>query len=109
MPSKDKEYVIVKGRIVPMNDAAFRLALKHFGATKDRPEQKLIPMELIKMPKLQILPKKITPVVVTEVKAEVVAPVVAAPIVVTPTEVKTEIPVIEKKVTRPAKRKPVKR
>lgn len=109
MPPKNKEYVLVKGRIVPMNDAAFRLASKHFGATKDRPEEKVIPIELLKLPKIQILPKKIIPVVVTEVKTEVVAPIVVAPVVVTPTEVKIDAPDIEKKVVRPAKRKPVKR
>lgn len=51
-----KDFVIVKGKVVKMNDAAFQIASKHFGATKNRPAQKTVPIELLKMPKLPIIP-----------------------------------------------------
>lgn len=52
-----KEYVIVKGKLVKMNENAFRIASRHFGATKNRPTEKAIPIELLRMPKLQIQPR----------------------------------------------------
>jgi hypothetical protein len=52
-----KEFVIVKGKLVRMNEAAFEIALKRFGATKNRPTEKAIPIELLRMPKLQIQPR----------------------------------------------------
>jgi hypothetical protein len=51
-----KDFVIVKGKVVKMNDAAFQIASKHFGATKNRPAQRAVPIELLKMPKLPIIP-----------------------------------------------------
>jgi len=51
-----KDYVIIKGRVVRMNEAAFKIASKHFGATRNRPDQKHVPIELLKMPKLPIIP-----------------------------------------------------
>lgn len=54
----DKHEVIVKGRIIKMNERAYKIASKHFGATKDRPlgGQKFIPKELLSIPKLPIIP-----------------------------------------------------
>lgn len=80
-----KDYVIVKGRIVKMNENAFRIASKHFGATKNRPTEKTIPVELLKMPKLQIQPRVIQPEVkvVEAQKPEPVtekAPVIESPL-----------------------------
>jgi hypothetical protein len=48
-----KDFVIIKGRVVKMTEAAFKIAEKHFGATKNRPAQQHVPMELLKMPKLK--------------------------------------------------------
>ena len=52
-----KEFVIVKGKLVRMNDAAFAIASKRFGATKNRPTEKVVPIELLRMPKLSIQPR----------------------------------------------------
>jgi hypothetical protein len=65
-----KDFVIVKGKVVRMTDAAYKIASKHFGATKNRPMEKYTPVELLKMPKLPIIPavKKIEKVELPEVK-----------------------------------------
>ena len=59
--ASNKEFVIVKGKLVRMNDAAYAIASKRFGATKNRPTEKTIPIELLRMPKLQIQPRVIQP------------------------------------------------
>jgi hypothetical protein len=47
-----KDFVIVKGRVVRMDDQAYKIASRHFGATKRRPAQKQVPPELLKLPKM---------------------------------------------------------
>lgn len=85
MADKKKNVVLVRGRIVKMNDAAFKIASKYFGATKNKLEEPEIPFELHKLPKLEIVSalKEVKP---TEVKAEEVKAVE-----VVPEEVKTEV------------------
>ena len=80
-----KDYVIVKGKVVRMNDAAYKIASKHFGSTKSRPGLKEIPPDLLKIPKFDIIPGRIP-----LKKVEVVEPVKVEPVVVEP--VKTELP-----------------
>lgn len=107
-----KDFVIIKGKLVKMNDAAFRIASKHFGATKEWPAQRSVPIELLKMPKLPIIPAtkveianlpraetKVEPVKVEIPRVEtpvVKTPVVETPVVKTPT---TEMTVLKKKST----------
>ena len=67
-----KEYVIVKGKLVKMNENAFRIASRHFGATKNRPTEKAIPIELLRMPKLQIQPRIQPEVKVVEAQKPVI-------------------------------------
>lgn len=89
-----KEYIIVKGKVVRMNENAFRIASKYFGATKNRPVEKVVPVELLRMPKLQIQPRKIEP----EIK--VVEPVKPEPVIE-----KVPEPVIEKEPVKVTRRK----
>ena len=85
-----KDKVLVRGRIVKMNAAAFKIASRHFGAKRNKPEEEL-PLELQKVPRLDILPslKKVPELkpemtnikVEPEVKPEVVEPVEVTPVV----------------------------
>lgn len=80
-----KDFVIVKGKVVKMNDAAFQLASKHFGATKNRPAQRAVPIELLKMPKLPIIPaKKVEVVSLPKEELKVIPAVVDIPDVKAP-------------------------
>ncbi|MEN6568986.1 MAG: hypothetical protein ABFC18_03135 [Rikenellaceae bacterium] len=72
-----KTFVIVKGKVVRMNEAAYKIASRHFGATKNRPEERRVPLELLRIPKIPIVPgkspfekKDITPEVIEVPKAE---------------------------------------
>lgn len=82
-----KQNVLVKGRIVRMTDAAFKIASKHFGARKNKVDDNEIPFELGRLPKLDIVSalKEIKPVEVkpVEVKAEEAKPLEVAPVEVT--------------------------
>jgi len=99
-----KDFVIIKGRVVKMTDAAYKIAEKHFGATKNRPAQQHVPMELLKMPKLPIIPadkvvvSKLEKTELPPVKTEDVKPV-EVPVEVTKVE-KTEVPVVKKTAKR---------
>ena len=98
--ASNKEFVIVKGKLVRMNDAAYAIASKRFGATKNRPTEKTIPIELLRMPKLQIQPRVIQPEVKV-VEAQKPEPVIEkAPIIELPSPV-IKLPLeVKKPVTR---------
>ena len=75
----DKKEIIVKGRVIKMSPVAAKIALKHFGGSKDRPMiNKFMPQELLNIPKLPITPavkvvkEKIEPEVKDEIKSEVI-------------------------------------
>lgn len=73
----DKQEIIVKGRVVKMSPLAAKIAMRHFGGSKDRPmTNKFIPEELLNIPKLPITPAvKIVKEKIEsedEIKAEVV-------------------------------------
>jgi hypothetical protein len=87
-----KEEVINKyGRRIRMNEAVRKIAERHFGINKPKPEIKNIPAELLKLPKRiditkaietieipKVTPAKVEPVTVVKeepVKATVKAPV----------------------------------
>jgi hypothetical protein len=91
---QNKEKILVKGRIVKMNDAAFKIASRHFGARRNKPEEER-PIELQKIPKLDIV-SALTKVPKTELPVEV--KVVAEP----QAEVKEVVQEV-KKVTRKRK------
>ena len=55
MPARDKKAVLVKGKIIKMNDAALKIASKHFGAKIQRHDDVDVPFELSKLPKLDII------------------------------------------------------
>jgi hypothetical protein len=58
-----KEIVEVNGKSVRMGEAAFKIASKHFGASKQRTITKEVPIELRKAPpKLAIIPAVKEPV-----------------------------------------------
>lgn len=78
----DKQEIIVKGRVVKMSPLAAKIALKHFGGTKDRPmTNKFMPEELLNIPKLPITPavKIVKEKIESEVKDEINAEVVIVP------------------------------
>ncbi len=60
------EYVIVNGRKRRLSDFAFKIAQKHFGATKDVPQKKEVPIELLKFSDVIVK----APEVIKAVKAE---------------------------------------
>jgi hypothetical protein len=99
-----KDYVIVKGKVVRMNDAAYKIASKHFGATKSRPGLKEIPLDLLRIPKFPIIPTKIQlarqPIPVVET-APVIEPVKEVNL---PKEVKVDLPEVQAQAKRVVKR-----
>ena len=56
-----KKYVVVKGRLQRMDEAAFKIAQRHFGATESRPEKKEVPIELLNLPKKEDIIRKQEP------------------------------------------------
>lgn len=85
-----KEIVEVNGKSVRMGEAAFKIASKHFGASKRRTVTKEVPIELKKAP-----PKlPITPAIKEPVKAEVNLEAKEVNVTAIPEEI------IQKKVTR---------
>jgi len=77
----NKEEVINKyGKRVRMNEAARRIAEQHFGVNKPRPITKVVPAELLKLPKRIDITKaietieipKVAPVKVEPVKVEAI-------------------------------------
>jgi hypothetical protein len=102
-----KEYVIVKGKVVRMNDAAYKIASKHFGATKSRPGLKEIPVDLLRIPKFPIIPTKIQlarqPIPVVET-APVIEPVKEVEIIKEVNEELTKVQEQAKRVVKRAKK-----
>lgn len=85
-----KEFVEVNGKSVRMSEAAFKIASKHFGASKRMAVTKEVPIELKKAP-----PKlPITPSIKEPVKAEVNLEAKEVNVTAIPEEI------IQKKVTR---------
>ena len=95
----NKEEVINKyGKRVRMNEAARRIAEQHFGVNKPRPITKVVPAELLKLPKRIDITKAIETIEIPKVAPVKVEPVaVAEPIKVEPVKA---TPVAKKK--RPA-------
>lgn len=83
----DKQEVIVKGRVIKMSPLAAKIAMKHFGGSKDRPmANKFIPEELLNIPKLPITPA------VKIVKEKIIEDEIKAEVVIVPAdEVKEEV------------------
>jgi hypothetical protein len=83
----DKQEVIVKGRVIKMSPIAAKIAMKHFGGSKDRPmANKFIPEELLNIPKLPITPA------VKIVKEKIIEDEIKAEVVIVPAdEVKQEV------------------
>lgn len=83
----DKQEIIVKGRVVKMSPLAAKIAMKHFGGSKDRPmANKFIPEELLNIPKLPITPA------VKIVKEKIIEDEIKAEVVIVPAdEVKEEV------------------
>jgi hypothetical protein len=92
-----KEFVVVKGKVVKMNDKAFKIASKHFGATKGRPDatgRRAVPAELLALPKLPITPAVKVVKQAVETPIEIPAKVVEE--VIVPEETK-EVKVIKRR------------
>lgn len=83
----DKQEIIVKGRVVKMSPLAAKIAMRHFGGSKDRPmANKFIPEELLNIPKLPITPA------VKIVKEKIIEDEIKAEVVIVPAdEVKEEV------------------
>lgn len=83
----DKQEVIVKGRVIKMSPIAAKIAMKHFGGSKDRPmTNKFIPEELLNIPKLPITPA------VKIVKEKIIEDEIKTEVVIVPAdEVKEEV------------------
>lgn len=83
----DKQEIIVKGRVVKMSPLAAKIAMKHFGGSKDRPmANKFIPEELLNIPKLPITPA------VKIVKEKIIEDEIKTEVVIVPAdEVKEEV------------------
>lgn len=83
----DKQEIIVKGRVVKMSPLAAKIAMKHFGGSKDRPmANKFIPEELLNIPKLPITPA------VKIVKEKIIEDEIKTEVVIAPAdEVKEEV------------------
>jgi hypothetical protein len=61
-----------KGVQVRMNDAALKMAEKHFGLSRHSPTAKEVPIELLKMPKIDITKAvRVEPVKAVEIPKEV--------------------------------------
>jgi hypothetical protein len=65
MPEKYPKNLVTTrtGTQVRMNDAALKMAERHFGVTRNRPRSVQIPPEILKMPKIEIIKAevKVTP------------------------------------------------
>jgi len=93
-----KDYVIVKGRVVRMDEAMLKKFGRHFGAARTRPGAKEAPLDILKIPKLDIIPGKIAlvkkedvtpePVEAVKVESVIVKPVIVKPVEVLPEPVK---------------------
>lgn len=84
----DKQEVIVKGRVIKMSPIAAKIAMKHFGGSKDRPmTNKFIPEELLNIPKLPITPA----VKIVKEKIESEDEIKAEVVIVPADEVKEEV------------------
>lgn len=83
----DKQEIIVKGRVVKMSPLAAKIAMRHFGGSKDRPmANKFMPEELLNIPKLPITPA------VKIVKEKIIEDEIKAEVVIVPAdEVKEEV------------------
>lgn len=83
----DKQEVIVKGRVIKMSPIAAKIAMKHFGGSKDRPmTNKFMPEELLNIPKLPITPA------VKIVKEKIIEDEIKTEVVIVPAdEVKEEV------------------
>jgi hypothetical protein len=57
MPEKYPKNLVTTrtGTQVRMNDAALKMAERHFGVTRNRPRSVQIPPEILKMPKIDII------------------------------------------------------
>ena len=68
-----KDFIIVNGKVQRMGEVAYKIASRHFKATRNRPGNREILPELLKMSKLPIIPavQKIEKIVEEPVKAEV--------------------------------------
>ena len=86
-----KDYVIVKGRVVRMDDAMLKKFGRHFGAAKTRQGAKEAPLDILKIPKLDIIPGKITLVKKEDVTSIPVEAVKAEPVIVKPAEILPEV------------------
>lgn len=95
---EDKQEIIVKGRVIKMSPIAAKIAMKHFGGSKDRPmTNKFMPEELLNIPKLPITPA------VKIVKEKIIEDEIKAEVVIVPAdEVKEEVK--EVKLTRRRKK-----
>ena len=85
-----KDYVIVRGRVVRMDDAMLKKFGRHFGAARTRPGMKDAPLDILKIPKLDIIPGKITLVKKEDVTPEPVEAVKVDPVIVKPAEILPE-------------------
>lgn len=83
----DKQEIIVKGRVVKMSPLAAKIAMRHFGGSKDRPmTNKFMPEELLNIPKLPITPA------VKIVKEKIIEDEIKTEVVIVPAdEVKEEV------------------
>jgi len=94
------KYTVVnkRGAKVRMNDAALRIAERHFGVNRSRPTTKEVPVELLKLPtKIEIIKAQpIPPPIAKAPVIEIVKPEVP--------EVKAEIKPEVKKRTAPKRR-----
>ena len=97
-----KDKVLVKGRIVKMSDAAFKIASKHFGARRNKPEEDY-PAELKKVPRLDIVSALKTVTKTEEKPVEEVKPPEVKLEEVKPIEEVKEVKAEVKKVTRKRK------
>jgi hypothetical protein len=91
----DKQEVIVKGRVIKMSPIAAKIAMKHFGGSKDRPmANKFIPEELLNIPKLPITPA------VKIVKEKIIEDEIKAEVVIVPADEVKEIEPVKRRKTK---------
>jgi len=94
-----KDYVIVNGKVVRMDDAMVKKFGRHFGVARTRPGVKETPLDILKIPKLDIIPGKITLVKKEDVTPDPVEAIKVEPVIVEPAEVLPET------VKKPVRRK----
>lgn len=85
-----KDYVVVNGKVVRMDESMLKKFGRHFGAAKTRPGLKEAPLDILKIPKLDIIPGKITLVKTEDVTPAPVEAVKVEPEIVRPAEILPE-------------------